>query len=181
MWKKAVLVAVVCCVAALAVTGVILYCAVYRPFDVVSADVEIKAPFTETDLQSCVNQFNNDRSRGYIDYMRKGFEFDMTVAEEYCIVAVTVRVYNPSKLTASALYLFPKADNDIICYLEPYMKAVSLSPGETKELCSRFVCRRNGMTDEELSEYIKALDLKLLEDDDIFGKKNVKVSLKDFA
>ena len=181
MRKKTVLAVLACCVAVLAVVGAVLYCAVYRPFDVVGADVEINALSTDEELQSCVKQFNNDSSRGYIDYMRKGFEFDLTGAEEYCIAAVTVKVYNPSNLTTSALYMFPEKDNDVICYLEPYMKAVSLAPGETKEVCSRFVCRRNKMTDEELAEYIKALDFRLLEEDTIFGKKNIKVSLKDYA
>ena len=181
MTKKIVLAVLLSCIAALAVAGTAIYFMIYRPFDVVEAKVEIGTPFTDVDLQSCVRQFNNDRSRGYIDYMRKGFEFEPDNANEYCVAEVTVKVYNPSKLTTFALYLFPKADNDVICYLEPYMKAVSLSPGETKEVDSRFVCRRNNMRDKELSDFIGGLDFYLLEDDNIFGKKKIEVSLSEFT
>ena len=166
MWKKLVLVALLSCVATLAVTGTVLYYIVYQPFDVVEADVETE-DLTGDSLKATADTFNADKSKGYIDYMHKGFDFDLTAGDEYCI--------------ASALYLIPKKDNDVICYLEPYMKAESLSPGETKEVESTFVCRKNGKTDEELTEYISGLDFYLLEEDNIFGRKKVKVSIKDFA
>lgn len=181
MTKKTVLTILLSCIVVAAVAGTAIYFMIYRPFDVVEAKVEIGTPFTDADLQSCVRQFNNDRSRGYTDYMRKGFEFEPENAGEYCVAKVTVKAYNPSKLTTSALYLFPKADNDVICYLEPYMKAVSISPGETKEVNSHFVCRRSNMSDKELSDFIGGLDFYLLEDDNIFGKKKIEVSLNEFT
>lgn len=181
MRKKLIAAVLLSCIAALAVAGAAVYFTIYRPFDVVEAKVEIGAPFTDMDLQSCVRQFENDRNKGYIDYMRKGFEFESDNAGEYCVATVSVKVNNPSKLTTSALYLFPKADNDVVCYLEPYMKAVSLSPGETKEVDSRFVCRRKNMSDKELSDFIGGLEFYLLENDNIFGKKKIKVSLNEFT
>lgn len=177
MWKKLVLVAVLSCIATLAVTGTVLYYLVYEPFRAEIADVEIK-DLTGDSLEVTVNAFNANKSKGYSEYMRKGFDFDLTAADEYCIATVTVKVYNPSVLTTAALYLFPKNDNDVICYLEPNMKSEKLLSGETKDIKSTFVCRKNGKTDEELTEYISGLEFYLWEEDNTFGKKKVKVSPK---
>ncbi len=179
MRKKLLLAFILGCVATLAVTGTVLYYIIYQPFDVVNVNVETKN-LTGDSLKSTADTFNADKSKGYIDYMHKGFEFDLSSSDEYCIAEVAVKVCNPSVLTTSALYLIPKKDNDVICYLEPYMKAESLSPGETKEVKSTFVCRKNGKTDKELAEYISGLDFYLLEEDNIFGKKKIKVTPKDF-
>ncbi len=179
MWKKFVLVALLSCVATLAVTGTVLYYIIYQPFDVVSVNVETKN-LTGDSLKSTADTFNADKSKGYIDYMHKGFEFDLSSEDEYCVAEVTVMVCNPSNLTTSALYLIPKTDNDVICYLEPSQKAVNVLPGESEEVSSYFVCRKNGKTDKELTEYIGGLDFYLLEEDNIFGQKKIKVTPKDF-
>lgn len=180
MWKKLVLVAVLSCVATLAVTGTVLYYVVYEPFRAEISDTEIK-DLTGDSLKATVEAFNANKSKGYSDYIRKDFDFDLTAADEYCIATVTVKVYNPSVLTTAALYLFPKTDNDVVCYLEPNMKGEKLLSGETKDIKAIFVCRKNGKTDEELSKYISGLEFYLLEEDNIFGKKKVKVTPKDFA
>ena len=104
----------------------------------------------------------------------------MPSSDEYCTVAVAVKVYNLSILTTSALYLVPKKNNDVICYLELSQKSVNVLSGEKKEVKSYFVCRKNGMTDKELTEFIKGLDFYLLETDNTFRQKKIKVSLKDF-
>lgn len=180
MWKKFVLVALLSCVATLAITGVAAYYVIYEPLDVEEVNVETSS-LTGDSLKAEANLFNGQKSRGSINYMKKGFEFDLTSVDEYCLVVVTAKVYNPSVLTTSAPYMIPKTDNDVICYLQPYEKAESIYPGETIEVSSYFVCRKNGMTDEELTEFIKGLDFYLLEQDNIFGQKKIKVSLKDFA
>lgn len=180
MWKKFVLVALLSCVATLAVTGGVMYYAIYKPFDVVNAEVET-SHFSDDELKEEIKFFGDQKSKGYIDYMHKGFEFDPTAADEYFLATVTVEIRNPSDLTTSALYLIPKEDNDVICYLESYMKAENLLPGETKKVSSHFVCRKNGKTDGELTEFIENLDFYLLEDDNIFGRKKIKVSLKNFG
>ena len=180
MWKKLVLVALLSCVATLAITGVAAYYVIYEPLDVEEVNVETSS-LTGDSLKAEANLFNGQKSRGSIDYMKKGFEFDLTSADEYCLVVITAKVYNPSVLTTSAPYMIPKTDNDVICYLQPYEKAESIYPGETIEVSSYFVCRKNGVTDEELTEYIEGLDFYLLESDNIFGQKKIKVSLKDFA
>lgn len=180
MKKKRILAVLFSIIAVLAITGAALYFGIYQPFDVTDAKIEVGVSFTDADLESASQQFESDRNNGYIDYMRKGFEFDSKPADEYCIAKITAVVYNPSKLTTSALYLFPKKDNDVICYLEPYMKAVNILPGESKEVSSYFVCRKNNMTDKEIAEFIGSLDFYLLEEDNIFGKKKIKVSLKSF-
>lgn len=179
MWKKLLLAFVLGCVVTLAVTGTALYYIIYEPFDVVEAHVETK-DLTGDSLKATADTFNADKSKGYIDYMHKGFEFDLSSSDEYCKVTVTVKVYNPSILTTSALYLVPKKDNDVICYLEPSQKSVNVLSGERKEIKSYFVCRKNGMTDKKLTEFIKGLDFYLLETDNTFGRKKIKVSLKDF-
>lgn len=179
MKKKLVLTALLSCIATLVVTGIAAYYMIYEPFNVKEVNVETRA-MTGDSLKAEANDFNYQKSQGSIDYMRKGFEFDLSSSDEYCKVVVTVEVYNPSILTTSALYLVPKKDNDVICYLEPSQKAVSVPPGESKEVSSYFVCRKNGMTDKELTEYIGGLDFYLLEEDNIFGRKKVKVTLKSF-
>ena len=181
MQKKRILVVLLCSIVALTIAGVALYVGIYQPFDVTDAKIEVGVSFTDADLESASRQFESDRNNGYIDYMRKGFEFDSTPADEYCIAKITAVVYNPSKLTTSALYLFPKKDNDVICYLEPSQKAVNVLPEESKEVSSYFVCCKNNMTDKEIAEFIGSLDFYLLEEDNIFGKKKIKVSLKDFV
>ncbi len=181
MKTKRILAVLFSIIAVLTIAGVALYFGIYLPFDVTDAKIEVGASFTDADLESASRQFESDRNNGYIDYMRKDFEFDSTPADKYCVAKITAVVYNPSKLTTSALYLFPKKDNDVICYLEPYMKAVNILPGETKEVSSYFVCRKNNMTDKALAEYIESLDFYLLEEDNIFGQKKIKVTLKDFV
>ena len=42
------------------------------------------------------------------------------------------------------------------------------------------MCRKNEKTDKELTEYIGSLDFYLLEEDNIFGRKKIKVLLRDF-
>lgn len=181
MKTKRILAVLFSIIAVLAITGAALYFGIYQPFDVTDAKIEVGASFTDADLESASRQFESDRNNGYIYYMRKGFEFDSTPADEYCIAKITAVVYNPSKLTTSALHLFPKKDNDVICYLEPSQKAVNVLPEESKEVSSYFVCCKNNMTDKEIAEFIGSLDFYLLEEDNIFGKKKIKVSLKDFV
>lgn len=181
MKRKRILAVLFSIIAVLAIAGAALYFGIYQPFDVTETKIEVGVSFTDADLESASRQFESDRNNGYIDYMRKGFEFDSKPADEYCIAKITAVVYNPSNLTTSALYLFPKKDNDVICYLEPYMKAVNILPGESKEVSSYFVCCKNNMTDKEIAEFIGSLDFYLLEEDNIFGKKKIKVSLKDFV
>ena len=72
--------------------------------------------------------------------MHKGFEFDLPSSDEYCKVAVTVKVYNPSILTTSALYLVPKKNNDVICYLELSQKSVNVLSGEVFGALSGKIC-----------------------------------------
>ena len=179
MRKKLFLAFILGCVATLAVMGTVLYYIIYQPFDIVEVNVETRT-LTGDSLKMEADDFNYQKSMGGIDYMHKGFEFDLTSKNEYSVAEVTVKVCNPSNLTTSALYLIPKTDNDVICYLEPYMKAESLSSGETKKVKSTFVCRKNGKTDKELTEYISGLDFYLLEEDNIFGQKKIKVTPKDF-
>lgn len=95
----------------------------------VSVNVETK-DLTGNSLKATADTFNADKSKGYIDYRHKGFDFDLTSEDEYCVAEVTVKVCNPSNLTTSALYLIPKTDNDVICYLEPSRKAVNVLLGE---------------------------------------------------
>ena len=77
-------------------------------------------------------------------------------------------------------YLTLRTDNDVIGFSESSLKYESVLPEETGEVISRFICRRNGMTDKELMNYILSLDFYLVQSDNVFGEKQSKISLEEF-
>ena len=72
MWKKLVLVALLSCVATLTITGIAAYYVIYEPLDVEEVNVETSS-LTGDSLKAEANLFNGQKSRGSIDYMKKGF------------------------------------------------------------------------------------------------------------
>ncbi len=178
--KKIVISVFLACIFALTVAGAIAYHAIAYPFKAVNANIKI-TQFANYDLMDNINYLNGHRSYSYFEYLNEDFEFDLNDPNEYCYVRVSVDFKNSGSLTMTPKYLIPKVDNDVIGFSVRQEKYSSLLPEEVGEVFSDFVCRRNGMTDKELTEYILGLDFYFLQNDNILGEKQSKISLKKFA
>ncbi len=117
----------------------------------------------------------------YVDYRNEGFDFDLNAPQEYFVAVLSVEVRNTGPLTMEPKYLTLKKDNDIVGFSVSSLKYSSVLTGRTGRVVSRFICRRNGMTDAQLKEFLLGLDFCLVQEDNIFGETRSRVSLKDFA
>lgn len=171
---------VLICIATLTVAGAIFYHAIAYPFNAMNAYVKI-TQFTDYDLMYYANYLDEHRNNSsYIYYLNQGFEFDINTPNEYCFAIITVEFKNSGALTMTPKYLTLRADNDVIGFSESSLKYETALPGESVEVVSCFICRRNGMTDKELTDFILGLDFYLVQNDNILGEKQSKVSLKKF-
>ncbi|MCM1484788.1 MAG: hypothetical protein NC122_01115, partial [Faecalibacterium sp.] len=152
------------------------------PFKALSVDVEVH-PMTKYDIEDCAHELykyrNDDR---HFEYLNENVEFDSGDPDEYCYVKVIVEFKNTNAIIAMVpMGLIPCSDNDVIGYSVKPLKYDTFEPGETGDVTCRFHCRRNGMTDEELRNYILNLDYYFLQRDSDFGQRQSKLSLKKIA
>ncbi|MCM1484787.1 MAG: hypothetical protein NC122_01110 [Faecalibacterium sp.] len=180
--KMKIVVLVLVCIFVLAITAAISYHAIVYPFKALSVDVEVH-PMTKYDIEDCAHELykyrNDDR---HFEYLNENVEFDSGDPDEYCYVNVIVKFKNTSAIIDVVLKgLIPCSDNDVIGYTVASLKDDNFEPGETGNVTSFFHCRRNGMTDEELKNYILNLDYYFLQWNKYFGDRQSKLSLKKIA
>ncbi|MCM1364503.1 MAG: hypothetical protein NC122_01120 [Faecalibacterium sp.] len=180
--KMKIVVLVLVCIFVLAITAAISYHAIVYPFKALSVDVEVH-PMTKSELKYCAHELNKYRNDdGYFEYLNENFEFDSGDPDEYCCIKVIVEFKNTNSIRKmKPKYLIPCSDNDVIGYSVQQLKYDSFEPGETGDVTCRFYCRRNGMTDEELRNYIFNLNYYFVQSDVHFNERQSKLSLKKFA
>lgn len=161
--------------------GTICFYSFLHPFIPLNADIKIIQP-TYQDLTYYASiLYDHGNEDYYISYRNKEFYLDLNVPQEYFVAVVSVEFKNSGLLTLEPKYLTLKKDNDIVGFSESSLKYASISPGETGQVVSRFICQKNGKTDAKLKDFIFGLDFYLVQEDNVFGKTKSKVSLKKYA
>ena len=180
--KMKIVVSVLVWIFVLITTAAISYHVIEYPFKALSANIEIRQLSNE-DLKYYVNYLDKYRNDdGSFEYLNEHFEIDLSVPNEYCAVKVIVEFKNTSSIMGmTPEYLIPRSDNDVIGFSVASLKYFGFDPGEIGDVTCEFICRRNGMTDEELRDYIFGLNYYFVQYDGDLGEKQSKLSLKKFA
>ena len=172
--KKAII--VLCALAVFAAAGAAVYRSVARPLEIEYGRIEVHS-FSDYDLNYYKRflEEHRENNKNAIDYINKDFKLD-GVSEDYCTVMLTYVFNNSGKIRITEKGLIPRKDNDVIGFSVASLKNSSFSPGETGKEKAIFICRRNGMSDEEIADYIGGLDFIFLQNSKLFGEKRERVS-----
>ena len=180
--KKKTIVIVLCCIAVFSAAGIAVYCAAFNSIKIESVQTRVRS-FSDYDLQYnsrflAEHRVNNTNA---IEYQNKSFEFNDSDPNAYCYVEFTYKVSNTGKFEIIPIGLIPQKDNDVIGFSESDLKNESLQPGDSREEKTVFACRRSGMTDNELIDYVTGLKFKLLQKHRHLGNAFSTVSLKEIS
>ena len=180
--KKKTIVIVLCCIAVFSAAGIAVYRAAFNSIKIESVQTRVRS-FSDYDLQYnsrflAEHRVNNTIA---IEYLNKSFDFTDSNPENYCYIEITCKVSNTGKFEIIPIGLIPQKDNDVIGFSESDLKDESLLPGDSREEKTVFACRRSGMTDDELIDYVTGLKFKLLQKHRHLGNAFSTVSLKEIS
>lgn len=180
--KKKTIVIVLCCIAVFSTAGIAVYRAAFNSIKIESVQTRVRS-FSDYDLQYnsrflAEHRVNNTNA---IEYLNKSFDFTDSNPENYCYIEITCKVSNTGKFEIIPIGLIPQKDNDVIGFSESDLKDESLLPGDSREEKTVFSCRRSGMTDNELIDYVTGLKFKLLQKHRHLGNAFSTVSLKEIS
>lgn len=180
--KKKTIVIVLCCIAFFAAMIAVVFYTAFNSIKIESVQTRVRS-FSDYDLQYnsrflAEHRVNNTNA---LEYLNKSFEFTDSNPENYCYIEITCKVSNTGKFEIIPIGLIPQKDNDVIGFSEADLKDDYLQPGESREEKTRFVCKRNGMTDDELIDYVTGLKFKLLQKHRHLGNAFSTVSLKEIS
>ena len=180
--KKKAIVILLCCIAVFSATGIAVYRAAFNSIKIESVQTRVRS-FSDYDLQYnsrflAEHRVNNTNA---IEYLNKSFDFTDSNPENYCYIEITCKVSNTGKFEIIPIGLIPQKDNDVIGFSEADLKDDYLQSGDSREEKTRFVCKRNGMTDNELVDYVTGLKFKLLQKHRHLGNAFSIVSLKEIS
>lgn len=180
--KKKTIVIVLCGIAVFSAAGIAVYCAAFNSIKIESVQTRVRL-FSDYDMQYnsrflAEHRVNNTNA---LEYLNKSFEFTDSNPENYCYIEITCKVSNTGKFEIIPIGLIPQKDNDVIGFSEADLKDDYLQSGDSREEKTRFVCKRNGMTDDELIDYVTGLKFKLLQKHRHLGNAFSTVSLKDIS
>ncbi len=180
--KKKTIVIVLCCIAVFSAAGIAVYCVAFNSIKIESVQTRVRS-FSDYDMQYNSRFLSEHRvnNTNALEYLNKSFEFADSNPENYCYIEITCKVSNTGKFEIIPIGLIPQKDNDVIGFSEADLKDDYLQPGESREEKTRFVCKRNGMTDDELVDYVTGLKFKLLQKHRHLGNAFSTVSLKDIS
>lgn len=178
--KKKTIVIVLCSIAVFSAAGIAVYRAAFNSIKIESVQTRVRS-FSDYDLQYnsrflAEHRVNNTNA---IEYQNKSFEFNDSDPNAYCYIEITCKVSNTGKFEIIPIGLIPQKDNDVIGFSESDLKDESLLPGDSREEKTVFACRRSGMTDDELVDYVTGLKYKLLQKHRHLGNAFSTVSLKE--
>ena len=180
--KKKTIVIVLCCIAVFSAAGIAVYRAAFNSIKIESVQTRVRS-FSDYDLQYnsrflAEHRVNNTNA---IEYLNKSFDFTDSNPENYCYIEIICKVSNTGKFEIIPIGLIPQKDNDVIGFSEADLKDDYLQPGESREEKTVFACRRSGMTDDELIDYVTGLKFKLLQKHRHLGNAFSTVSLKEIS
>lgn len=178
--KKKTIVIVLCCIAVFSAAGIAVYRAAFNSIKIESVQTRVRS-FSDYDLQYASRFLAEHRvnNTNAIEYQNKSFEFNDSDPNAYCYVEFTYKVSNTGKFEIIPIGLIPQKDNEVIGFSESDLKDESLLPGDSREEKTVFACRRSGMTDNELIDYVTGLKFKLLQKHRHLGNAFSTVSLKE--
>lgn len=180
--KKKTIVIVLCCIAVFSAAGIAVYRAAFNSIKIESVQTRVRS-FSDYDLQYnsrflAEHRVNNTNA---IEYLNKSFEFNDSDPNAYCYIEIICKVSNTGKFEIIPIGLIPQKNNDVIGFSESDLKDESLLPGDSREEKTVFACRRSGMTDNELIDYVTGLKFKLLQKHRHLGNAFSTVSLKEIS
>lgn len=177
--RKKITVIVLCGIAFFAATIAVVFYTVFNSLKIESVQTNVRS-FSDYDLQYASRFLAEHRvnNTNALEYLNKSFEFTDSNPENYCYIEITCKVSNTGKFEIIPIGLIPQKDNDVIGFSEADLKDASLLPGESREEKTLFVCKRNGMTDDEIIDYATGLKYKFMQKHRHLGKGFSLVSLK---
>lgn len=164
------------------VFSVCFYKIILYPFDVESAELSLSA-YDEYSLKSDKAFLSaHARDEEYVCYYNTHYDFSFDSPDNYCEAVITVKLTNNSPMAMHVKYLTLGSDNETFVFAsKPEKAAVMIPPGETDTVSFSFLCCRNSQTDEEMRKSIAAGDIRLVNNNKLFGDLKPKLSLEKYV
>lgn len=153
----------------------------YRPFNVEEAYIRIEPVRSAEEFDMMKDYINRNSTDGSYQIFCNTDEFPSKSYEDYCYVLIHFAVKNHSLINVSVNdgYVTNAESTDFIMFKRPIAFETTLSSLEFKmsEDCYDFLCYRGDLSDEEIIDKFKELQINMLYETSFLNSLNYKYDL----
>lgn len=142
------------------------YFSLYRPFNVEESYIRIEPVRSAEEFELMKDYINRNSNNGSYQIFCETDEFPSESYEDYCYILIhfAVKNHSPFNISVNDGYITNTELADFIMFKRPIAFETALNSFETKmsEDCYDFLCYRGDLSDEELFERFKDLQINML-------------------
>lgn len=176
--KLHILITVIICLALLIITN---YLFLYRPFDIVDAYIRLEPIRNVEEFYAIKDYINRNSNNGSYQIFYDTNDFPSESHEDYCYILIhyTVKNHSPFKISVDDGYITDMTTADYVMFKRPIAFGTNLEAFELKmsEDCYKFLCYRGNLSDEDLIEKFKSLQITMLYETPIYNSLEFEYNL----
>lgn len=159
------------------------YFVFYRSFDIVDTYIRLEPIRNAEQFNATKDYINRNTNNGSYQIFYDTNNFPSESYEDYCHILVhyTVKNYSPFNISVNDGYITDMTTADYVMFKRPIAFETNLGAFELKvsEDCYDFLCYRGDLSDEELIEKFKDLQINILYENLFFNSLTYKCDLSN--